>query len=392
MSTTMLPRVAAMLLAAVLPGAAPASASRCELPPPDPPTALGAHLDDASSARMRVLERDWQAEVIDALLHRGDAEGRAAAAMLAEVLDRPDLPTSAAQFEPGPQTSGAARDRSVALRTQALLEADALSYPMLRMLVLQWQTRADAPEREMLGNALTARSPGDHTGWLIRLDALRAQDATEQDIDALLAQAATAVTGTEPWFHDSVRRLDAAFAEAPAPAELQALVWDSLGGPASDTADLPPDVPGLLASIGIAMALATPGFVELGRTCGEVATAPDHAPRRRACLQLARALGTESPVMIDRMIGLGIWHRLARGRAEESVVIAAKRQYHWLHQQYIASQDGRCASDWARLAAHIRNGNGDELDALRAALDEAGVSDRPPTGWLPSNPAVLDAR
>jgi hypothetical protein len=340
---------------------------------------------------VRVLGAQWQGAVVKVLLARGDADGLALALMIDTTTNGWDL--SHIEGEVPQQTIDAVVAREAELVQRAVDRAGEMSTPLLRALTARLWAQIEPAQFAALASNLRERDPGDADVWLLSLQQLKDDAEGADDVTRQLREAASSVVGSRPWIYETARRIEAAFALVTAPAGFNeaahTLIMDDKTYQEPRNAE---QRSRFLQAMGYALALPIPGYGQFVDVCE--ADADQAALRKPACLSLARTMATRGGSLIDRAIGLNVWHRLAEGGPEAAQVVDLKRTHYWQreHVELLMADDASTSEAIDRIAERVLRPGSSEYGALLDAMREAGIPTEPPPQWLPQNPDVLRAR
>jgi len=341
-----------------------------------------------------IAQQLWHADVVRVLVERARPDDLALAALLSSldmlfVGEACSVNTDAASSD----TLGCSPASKRVLLDAALEDAEAVSLTLLRPLLSKHLRELDPADQDRHVDLVIGRAPTDVSGWLLKLELLQQRKASPDQIDATLAAAAREVSGSSEWFHSFAQVLDGALARVPMP-ELMVEQADSMHQPGSGWQAPPTSEPELRMqyALGLVFALMPNNYQSIFQACPPSLSVQDL--RRSDCIALARAFATGSTTIIERQLGLSIWHRLVEGTASESEVLRRKRQHYWQVEQSMERQRValECGDGTEQLTQAIREPGSSELSALEAAMQGARIPTEPPPQWLPQNPDVLRAR
>lgn len=152
-------------------------------------------------------------------------------------------------------------------------------------------------------------------------------------------------------------------------SEVPAALWQQGGGNYG-----PEAAPGIQA-MAIAAAVVLPGYRPFTQACKEA------VPGRRAlCVAVARHMAERSPVLLDRLIGVGLIKEYGT-EAEQAAASELEREAKWLHVG-MAHFDRELSDDQLGRYFDIFASKG-EFAAMRYAAQETGRPLQPPADWQP---------
>lgn len=152
-------------------------------------------------------------------------------------------------------------------------------------------------------------------------------------------------------------------------SELPASFWQQAGGDYG-----PESAPGIQA-MAIAAAVVLPGYRPFTQACEE-----DNAERRALCVAVARHMAERSPVLLDRLIGVGLIKKYGTP-AEKAAASELEREAMWLHAG-MAHFDSELGDEQLGRYFDIFADEG-EFAAMRYAAQATGRSLEPPADWQP---------
>jgi hypothetical protein len=319
-----------------------------------PPAAAAVSHDAVDASLDRDHDRVYReltARAIERLAQRNDARALLARGML-EVTVREAMDFDAIH------AAAAAPDADAHVLHRALTLAPSTPWPA------QARERALERLRELAADNLAVHD----------IDLPAALAAGPEAIDDWLAEAATA-DHHALGFGASIALMVGPFAGLPID---DALVEAARNLFAEPDADIDAEIAAMAPVLGIAMAFAIPALQHHTAICH-----PDHgrawSPHRHApCLAIARTLATRSDTLIVASIGARLWQALAADADEAAAADARMQELRWLQRMGLLPLLG---SDYLRLQLEVYREGGDEIDALRAAAERAGVPATPPEGW-----------
>jgi hypothetical protein len=381
----------ALLLSAVLPFAAMAGS---------PAEAMADPAMQAAAEKCERLDADRQAagdQVMDMLAkdlrQRSDADSLATLAIISRVSA---FRASNRTLTPAQQDKlvEAAAEGGRAAFAALWPRRDALAWSQLYPLFEHHRRHLADADRQRWEAYLIQRGGRSMHAFALRIRALEESDPDEEEMNALLTEAARDAVPGEAIFYDTIRRMVPALLRIPLPAAARTIgEYCGQVGEGQDIREVSEEAFAVLTAAGFAMALIPVGGYPTAHCDGHVAVL--EPARADACRRLARRLALEGRTLSSRGIASAYWQRLARGAAEQAEALAARRLVRWWteegvqHLGHDISEPRHWATQMETSARIILQPGSNELDAVRAALREHGLGEAPPEAWMPANPESL---
>ena len=325
-------------------------------------------------AEIQRLEAEYQHAVIAHHAGRSSARSQVIAAMLARVMAFSDVASrdmarhdALVALALDPRTSDAR-----AMYQQALERGE--NDPLVLWLIANDNTRDDAGLAEAAAQQLTLIDPDNAAAWLALLQ-LRKDVLTESETDALLERAAAASTH-RVYYAETVRLLADAYVAVPRSNALVALEPRQFGvtgdAPGASTA-------AYMRAFAIAMAVAIPSASVAA--CRSPAAGSE---RQATCLRLAALLSGHADTVMGRHVGFGTWERLTIGTPARAEVATQRRVIDWQLEAYgeVLQASALDGAEWARAEQEWMRPGRNEVDIVRAVLEQAGIALQPPKGFV----------